>query len=217
MSETARPHTLRSVARPKQARSAETLERLLDAAQAIIKERGGAELSIPEVVARAGSSVGGFYARFKDKDELVCALEERFVVDMRRLLDVVTDADRLRGLTLRQFVGPAIGRLVRLYRRNERLAAAFAAASAHNPGKHARTRAFRDEIVERGGALVLTRSAEIGHPDPERAVEFAIQMVLSTMRAEAVFGPTRARGRALSENEMVVELEHMFVRYLGIT
>jgi AcrR family transcriptional regulator len=48
------------VARPKQARSEETLQRLLEAAEALIEEKGLADASIPEIVRRAGSSVGGF-------------------------------------------------------------------------------------------------------------------------------------------------------------
>jgi hypothetical protein len=53
---------LESVARPKQARSEQTLQRILDAAEGLIEEKGLADASIPEIVRRAGSSVGGFCA-----------------------------------------------------------------------------------------------------------------------------------------------------------
>lgn len=194
-----------------------TLERLLDAAQALIVERGSAEWSIPELVARAGSSVGGFYARFKDKDELVCALEERFLGDKRRMLDALTDAERIRDLSLCDLARQAIRKLVKIHRRNQQLAAAFVAASARDRNRGERTRAFRQEVIERFSRLLLARRDEIRHPDPERAVEVGIQMVLAGMRAEAVFGPTRAGGTTLSEDEMAAELERMFVSYLGIT
>ena len=52
---------LDTVADKKQARSERTLYRLLDAAEALIVERGLAGLSIPEVARRAQSSVGGFH------------------------------------------------------------------------------------------------------------------------------------------------------------
>jgi AcrR family transcriptional regulator len=70
---------LASVSVPKQARSEQTLIRLLDAAESLIRDKGLGAVSVPEIVSRAGSSVGGFYARFKDKDELLLALEERFL------------------------------------------------------------------------------------------------------------------------------------------
>jgi AcrR family transcriptional regulator len=69
---------LRTVSGPKQARSERTLQRLLAAAEALIKEKGHAAVSIPEIARRAGSSVGGFYARFRDKDELLRALRRHF-------------------------------------------------------------------------------------------------------------------------------------------
>lgn len=69
---------LASVARPKQARSEQTLRRILEAAERLIGEKGLGDVSIPDIVREARSSVGGFYARFKDKNELLRALEERF-------------------------------------------------------------------------------------------------------------------------------------------
>ena len=62
-SPTQRPTQLASVTAPKQARSEQTLYRLLDAAQELIAAKGLADVSIPEIVRRAGSSVGGFYGR----------------------------------------------------------------------------------------------------------------------------------------------------------
>ncbi len=62
---------LRTVAGPKQARSEDTLRRLLNAAEELIIEKGHRAVSIPEIARRAHSSVGGFYARFRDKTELL--------------------------------------------------------------------------------------------------------------------------------------------------
>ena len=59
-------NSLSSISPPKQARSERTAQRILDAAQALIEREGLAGLSIPEVVRRARSSTGSFYARFKD-------------------------------------------------------------------------------------------------------------------------------------------------------
>jgi AcrR family transcriptional regulator len=207
---------LRSVSKPKQARSQKTLNRLLDAAQELIEERGCADVSIPEVVARAKSSVGGFYSRFKNKDELLCALEERLLAQKRRLVDALTDEAELRNASLRQIARPAIRQLVHIHRTRHRLAAAFVAATARDPAHRARVARFREEVVQRFGALLLERRDEIDHPQPERAVEFIIKMVLSGARQEAVFGTTEVAGHALDEAEMAGELERMFLGYLGV-
>lgn len=206
---------LRSISKPKQARSQQTLERLLTAAQELIEERGCADVSIPEVVARAKSSVGGFYSRFKNKDELLCALEERLLGQQRRLVDALTNENKLRHASLAQIAGPAIRQLVHIHRTRHRLAAAFVAATARDLGHRQRVAKFREEVVSRFGALLLERRSEINHPNPEQAVEFIIKMVLSGARQEAIFGKTEAAGHVLSEAEMASELERMFLGYLG--
>ncbi len=62
---------------PQQARSRRTLERIVRAAVALLDEEGPDGLTVQAVVARAKSSVGSFYARFKGKEELLEYLEER--------------------------------------------------------------------------------------------------------------------------------------------
>jgi len=59
---------------PQQARSQQTLSRILDAAEAILAEKGWEDASVAEIARRAGSSVGAFYTRFPDKDTLLAAL-----------------------------------------------------------------------------------------------------------------------------------------------
>src|SRR5215472_5444023 len=88
------PIQLETVSGPKQARSERTLQRLLDAAEALIKEKGHAAVSIPEIARRAHSSVGGFYARFRDKNELLRALEERHFRELEQRVEALADASR---------------------------------------------------------------------------------------------------------------------------
>ena len=79
---------------PRQARSQRTLERLLDAAEELIMERGSTGLTVSEVVRVAGSSVGAFYARFPDKDALLATLHERACVEALATTDLALDPAR---------------------------------------------------------------------------------------------------------------------------
>ena len=106
---------LRSVAKPKQARSEDSLRRLLDAAESLLGERSFGEVSIADIARRARSSVGGFYARFRDKDELLLALQERFVRELeQRFVEVETQLDPERGIS--GLVRPSLHLLVDIYR-----------------------------------------------------------------------------------------------------
>lgn len=59
------------------------------------EEGGHRDVSITEVARRAGSSVGGFYARFRSKDELLRALEE-YHLELRVLLDALAAPETWR-------------------------------------------------------------------------------------------------------------------------
>ena len=62
---------------PQQARSRKTLERIVRAALDILDQEGPDGVTVQAVVARARSSVGSFYARFRGKEDLLEYLEER--------------------------------------------------------------------------------------------------------------------------------------------
>ncbi|MCQ4046658.1 TetR/AcrR family transcriptional regulator [Streptantibioticus rubrisoli] len=64
---------------PRQARSAATLARVLQAAEEIVTSGGLEEMTIPGVAERAGVSVGSIYRRFEGKEQLISALAERLL------------------------------------------------------------------------------------------------------------------------------------------
>jgi AcrR family transcriptional regulator len=55
---------------------------LLDAAQALVVEKGVAATTLDDVTRRAGVAKGTFYLYFESKDHLVLALRERFVDEL---------------------------------------------------------------------------------------------------------------------------------------
>jgi AcrR family transcriptional regulator len=77
---------------PQQARSRETLAKLLHAAEELLTEVGADEITMNAVAARAEVSVGALYRRFENKDQVLRAVKERMLA---RLEDHLTT--RLRG------------------------------------------------------------------------------------------------------------------------
>ena len=62
-------------------------ERILDAAQRLVLERGFAATSVDAVIAAAQASKGGFFHHFRSKNELGLALLERYAAADGRLLE----------------------------------------------------------------------------------------------------------------------------------
>ena len=63
---------------PVQARSRRTLARILDASLTLLGERGRDGLTVQDIVSRAGTSVGSFYARFSGKEDLLRTWKRAF-------------------------------------------------------------------------------------------------------------------------------------------
>ncbi len=206
---------LRSVAAPKQARSEQTLYRLLDAAESLIQEKGLADASVPEIVRRAGSSVGGFYARFRDKRELLRALEERFFDELSQRLDAISKPERWSEASLPEIARACVRELVDTFRERRALIGVFMFRAAQDPDFMADGLRFRRKVSERLVALLLPRRSEIAHPDPELAIDLGVQFAFGLMHQDVIFGEVRAGARRLGDDDLVAELTRNFLSYLG--
>lgn len=65
----------------------QTRERLLDAAETSVLEKGFAATSIDELIAAVGITKSGFFYHYKDKGELATALLKRYIEREDRLFD----------------------------------------------------------------------------------------------------------------------------------
>jgi len=211
----AREGALRSVAAPKQRRSERTLRRLLDAGEALIEEKGLGEVSVPDIAARAGSSVGGFYARFRDKNELLRALEERFFGELLLRVEALCRPARWQGVPLPEIVRACVALLVSTFRERQALIRAFLFRGLQDPEFMGDALRFRRRVSERIAQLLLARRAEIAHRDPALAIDLGVQLAFGLMHQFVVFGEVRAGGRRLSESALVDELTRSLCAHLA--
>ena len=92
--------------RAARTRAEQRVQRLLDAAFALIDERGTSEFTIQEIVDRSKQSLRGFYQYFDGKDELLFALLEESVREALEDLRAAVESEseplkRLRAFTIR--------------------------------------------------------------------------------------------------------------------
>jgi AcrR family transcriptional regulator len=80
---------------PKQERSRETVDAILEATARILARRGWAGLNTNEVAEVAGVSIGSLYQYFPNKLSLIEAVRNRHFQDILNLLRLATDAERL--------------------------------------------------------------------------------------------------------------------------
>ena len=95
---------------PRQARSAKSLDLILDAAERLLHERGVVETSTVDVAAAARVSVGRLYYWFPDKDAVVRAVLARAEHRLRTMLiEIIVDDARPPRAELVDRLLPAVG------------------------------------------------------------------------------------------------------------
>lgn len=202
---------------PRQARSQETLDRILDAAEALVAEKGFEDSPVAEIVQRAESSVGAFYARFRDKEGLLHALYERYYDEAVATTDATLSPDRWDGAEASELISAVIPFLVSIFRERRGLMRAFVVRNHTHPEFQARQQRLSHYVIARLSALLLARREQLSHRDPERATRFGFMLVFSALETMILFGEMRDSLLSLSDDSLAAELTRTTLAYLGVT
>ncbi len=160
-----------AVPRPKQARSAATLARIVEAARTLLDERPFADLTVVQIMERAGMSVGSFYVRFENKAALLPYLYAHYDEGLEERASAALAPEAWDGLSLSRRIARLVTLTVDAYRANRGLWRAILVHACSDPSiVTARHRKKRRQMVVGIGDLLLDCEDEIRHPDPARAV-----------------------------------------------
>jgi AcrR family transcriptional regulator len=166
-----------------QERSQRTLERLFDAAEAEIREKGYADASVVEISRRAGCSVGTFYRRFRDKTALFHALDERWGEAFRATMEDAVAPERWTGALILEILTGYIEFSLGQAREHTELHRAAINMASRDARFAERQRKLAAELHARLHVLLFARRDEIGHDDPPLAIEFVLEQLRSMLIA----------------------------------
>ncbi len=93
-----------SVNPPKQARSQQTYERILDVVDTLVRQNAYEDATVNEIVRLAKCSVGAFYGRFRDKDAAMFALFDARCTALEERVTMIFDNDRPSSKSLAQII-----------------------------------------------------------------------------------------------------------------
>jgi AcrR family transcriptional regulator len=187
---------------------------MLDAAEALLQSESFDAVSVAAIAARAGVTIGAFYARFPDKEALLEALEVRVTETVLAGLEQVTDPNALEGLTLAEALRRYFDALVAAYLATRGAGRALVLRS-HTDG---RLRGRLERLNTEGPPRVLRFLLEgrIRHPEPKRALDLALLVVRSTLRETILFREPTLGGAAVAPAVLATELTRLFLAYLGL-
>jgi AcrR family transcriptional regulator len=205
---------------PQQARSRESLRKLLKAAAEVLGQHGVEGATIPRIAAHAGLTPGAIYRRFRDKDALleavVLGILER--QDERLRLGIAPAA--AGQIPLPVFAEQFIGSMVVSQRANAPLLRAirhFVHGKTHTPFARKAAR-YETRALEWMVELFLSHQPEMSHPEPRMAVSMGLLMVASTLIEMVVLptdlGPIKAF-MPKDDQGLKRELTRAFLSYVG--
>ncbi len=202
---------------PQQKRSRATLARLLKGTIETLEEHGLHGATIPRIAAAAGVAPASVYRRFRDRDALyraalMDALEKSAAANRKTLrLDAFEDrtlegvVDRLVAITMRQ------------YRLQPGLMRALTRFIESDSDEEFRSRALAiisgnfDAIAD----MLLTFRRQIGHPNPRRAIIFALLTMATIIEVRALEQVSMWHElMPMSDDDLRVQLTMNFLAYL---
>jgi len=214
------PRPQNSPLAPRQARSRESLRRLLQAAAAVIGEKGLEGATIPRIASRAGLSPGAVYRRFRDKDALLrtLLLETLHATDQRT--EELLTPELARRYSLPEFARKVVASTLHSYRKHAGLLRALTQFTRSHPSAALRKQADEIEVrnFRRIVEFLLTKRSEIKHPDPDRAVPFALMLVALALREMVILDVLSQTWSPLmpkDDAQLVEELTRTLLSYLG--
>lgn len=205
----------------KQARSRETLKRLLGAAAKVLDEKGLKGATIPRIAASAGLTPGAVYRRFQDKDALMRTLSLEVLRSNVEHSEKMLTPEAAAGQSLAELAQFIIRVTLESHRKHAGLLRALRDFGLSHP--NAAFRQSMDALEIRNlrcvAHFLLTRREEIRHPDSEAAVNFAV-ILMGVIIREIVLLDAVSRGWTpllpKDDDALVRELLRTFLRYLCV-
>jgi AcrR family transcriptional regulator len=206
---------------PQQARSRESLNKLLKATVEVLGQQGVAGTTIPRIAAHAGLTPGAVYRRFRNKDVLLETAILRILEDQGKVLLLALTVETAAEIPFPTLAEQVINSLVISYRVNASLLRAVRQFLQDNEGTAFWKRASKLEMrtFEYLVGIFVTSGREIKHADPRAAAALGLMMVIGTLWEVIVNpGDIKVWKDLLPKDDRVLksELTRSFLSYLGV-
>lgn len=200
---------------PRQARTHESLERLLDVAESMLHDKDFDDIHVSEIARRAETSIAGFYRRFQDKDSLLHALHERRCEEAFATADDALCQERWSGASIAEILFAVFPFLVEILHSNEGLDRAIYQRAITNEPMRERSMKISRHVINGLSDLIFERQDEVNHPDPNTAVPFAVIQTMALVVQIYTAGIRDIFPTPMSDDKVAHELATSCLAYLG--
>ena len=191
---------------PKQARSRDRFDRILDAAAELFAEVGYNSVTADEIAARANTSVGGLYRFFPDKLAVFQALVDRYQHQLRDLFAALHTEETAR-LPLDLYIGQVVDGFDQFVSANRAFRAVFVQSRLVSTEILAMDSAFNQEIAQQLSSFFAARNPAL---DPNQSALLATVTVEAASALELL---SLTRDRAF-QTQVLMETKKLLIAYL---
>ena len=211
----ARPVHAGRPARPvsRQERSRRTEQTLLDAALNLFRDRGVDAVTVGDIAAAAGVAPATIYRRFGDKAGLLKEAFASFTESAMHLLDMLPVQAEHDAVALLADVTTLV---MHFSQANQRLLQSSYAKALVDPFYEAQMIGLRRHIIATLKRHFMGSAGQIGHPQPELAIDFALRQAVAMLSARLVTGQLETGSDEMSDATFLRELMRSLLGYLQI-
>ena len=197
---------------PKQARSRESFEKTIEAALALLQERGNDELTLAEVSSRSGVSIGSIYARFDGKDRLLSVAHDRKMDDIDAVSEHLFAPLPLRpAAELQDVAREAIDQVIAVLVRYADILRPFMLRATHDPAIS--RRGIASHAALDGHFCRVLASWQLATLD-QSGIDWCFNVVYSVVARRLGLGSTEEGGGDLAWEDIASNLSEMVASYL---
>lgn len=173
---------------PKQSRSQQTLDRILQSSTALIAEQSYDDVTITDIAARSQISVGGFYSRFRNKEALLSVLAENLAHETQTRISSAMSSD-WAAKSLAELLNFIVTNNVELYEKYRGVLAVIHLRTRVllNRTDDNKRRDYNQKLVSQLESLLLMKRDQILHRHPRVAIRTSIACMTSMLRDAIVF------------------------------
>ncbi len=200
----------------KQDRSRDTQNRILRTTERLLGKDPFETISVRRIVEEAGTSIGSFYARFRDKDALLPVLYAEYEQQLQVRLDRLQNSTAI-ARSLEEVAALIVQHFVKIYGEIPHLSRALYEHATRSPNAAASKQLADRRRKQYSFVLdaLLVYHSDITHSDPFRAAELGVYFMVVACR-NRLFYPLAPQTRTLklSKKELESELVRLLTRYL---
>jgi len=192
--------------KPRQARSQERVNRILDGAEGLFASQGYAATTTNAIAARAEVPIGSLYQFFPDKTAILQALALRYAEKLHQELTVIDEAELAR-LSLSDYMNQLIDTTDRFFTENPSYYAIFMEVQGTIPELEEIDAATDAQLIQDLASALAKRDASL-EPGDYEAIAFVLVKAIGTLlwlslRQEKTF-----------RQRLVTETKRLTLKYL---